>query len=125
MAMVRETKKLTAYGKAVRKHRIEAGVKLADHARYLGKSISLLSGIEFGDKTITDEILNGTIEFFESFGVGASDLIEKAKYSAQQYEIDWYDFSEPDKQLVDCFASRLPEMTEERKKGLWDYLNEV
>lgn len=116
--MAKDIKKLTEYGEAVRRYRAEARVKLRDHSLYVRKSISLLSAIEFGGKNLTDEILDKTIEFFDSFGINANDLREKAKYSSQKYEYDWHDLPQNDKRLFDCFATNLPTMTDEEKNKL-------
>ena len=57
--------KLTNFGKAVRKARVETGVTLSDMSKSLGKSAAFFSAIEKGKTKIPLDVINGIIMFFD------------------------------------------------------------
>lgn len=66
--------KLTAFGKAIRKARIDANETLKSMAMAINTSPSFLSGMETGCKKIPPEYVEKIILFFKSKNVEVEDL---------------------------------------------------
>ncbi|MEM5371317.1 helix-turn-helix transcriptional regulator [Paraburkholderia azotifigens] len=60
---------MTPFGMLVRALRIVAGTTLYDMAKHLGCTPAMLSGIEFGRKPLTDEMIAETSAYFSSLGI--------------------------------------------------------
>ena len=120
---MRNARKPTEYGKAVRKYRIDTGKTTKEMADYLDCTVSYLSAVEVGNKEVTESLLDNTIKFFKKYGVDASDLKSKALLSKRSLEMTWEDFSIDDKQIALSFARTLPEMTASEKQRLKKILN--
>lgn len=116
-------KELTPYGVEVRKMRIEAQVKLADHAKFVGKSAALLSGMETGRKTITEEVIKKTIQYFARYDINAEQLWEKAELSKKEFAMMWDDYALEDRRLLHQFASRFPSLSEQQKDLIREIVN--
>jgi len=80
--------KLSAFGREVRKLRIDAGLLLATMADALGKSPSYLSSVETGRKPAGDDLVEATIKFFAKHGHDASVLRSAAKQDKKEVSID-------------------------------------
>jgi transcriptional regulator with XRE-family HTH domain len=99
--------KLSAYGRAVRKFRIEAGVMLNDMAVVLGKSPSYLSSVEAGRKPISSPLVEATIKYFADFEIDASVLRAAAEQDKKLVSIE--DLHADERSLMFALAKMFPE----------------
>lgn len=110
----------TPYGKAVRKLRIDLGIRLKDMADALGVKSAYLSAVETGRKRITEKLLNQTIAFFDESGVRdlaslRSQLSGLVDQSQPDYKIDLNDKNDSDRELVVAFARRFSDLSKDKK----------
>lgn len=113
----------TPYGKAVRKLRIDAGVRLKDMADALEVKSAYLSAVESGRKRITDKLVNQTVMFFEQVGVkGKSDIRAHLSgfvdQSQPEYKIDLNGKNDSDRELVVAFARRFSDLSPDKKREI-------
>lgn len=97
---------LTAFGKAVRKYRIDIDVRLADMAEELGVSAAYLSAVETGKKKLTDGFVAKVVRYFESRGIDAVPLRKAADAAQSEFQIDAEGFSDDSRMLMAAFARR-------------------
>ncbi len=117
--------KLTAFGKAVRKNRIEAEMKLSTMATALNISVAYLSALETGRKKLTDPIVEKVVAFFKGLEIDAEAEIRSAADRSQtEFRLNTESVDEESRELVAAFARRFPEMSEAKKKELWKLLDE-
>lgn len=83
--------KLTEFGKAVRKARIDAEVTLMSMADDLKTTPAFLSGIETGRKQIPQDWVSKIYNFFAGRGVMLDELQEKAYLANKSIPIDRLD----------------------------------
>lgn len=118
-------KSLTSFGVAVRKYRLEAGnKKLRDMAKATGFSIALHSAVEVGDKSPKDNLVKKSIEYFASFDIDASDLVELAKLSRKPTRLEWDGLTQDDLELMTVFAKGLLEMEQNKKDQIRQIIND-
>ncbi|WP_407973230.1 helix-turn-helix domain-containing protein (plasmid) [Burkholderia pyrrocinia] len=79
---------LTAFGKAIRRARLDTGHTQTSMAFELGTSASYLSALENGAKTISDRWLNKIVDFFTKHGLQTHDLGKLAAISNQLISLD-------------------------------------
>lgn len=99
--------KLSEFGKAVRKARLETDTSLLAMARELEVSSSYLSGLETGRKKITSEWVTKIKQYFEAKGVHLHDLEELADVSNQTVSLEG--LSPAHQMLVAGFARATPD----------------
>lgn len=58
--------KLTPFGEAVRVARMRTGLTLKNMADAMGISSAYLSGIEYGEKRLSDKLTNSALEYLSS-----------------------------------------------------------
>ena len=79
---------LTAFGKAVRKARIDAGETLLSMAQYFGVTPAFLSGMETGRKKVPAEWAGKIEAFFSERDVLVGDLQQLADVSNEKIPVD-------------------------------------
>lgn len=116
----------TPYGKAVKKMRIDNGLKLKDMADALGYKSAYLSAVELGKKRVTDQLIVKTVEFFGQFPDVSSaelDLLAELSESSQpEISIELYGKSDFDRSLIASFARKFPNLDDEKKAALKEFL---
>lgn len=80
--------KITAFGKVVRKARLEAEITLLQMANELNVTSAFLSGMETGRKKITKEWVNKIGLFFSSRNIEVPNLDEAADVSNQTVHLE-------------------------------------
>lgn len=113
--------RLTAFGKAVRGLRNEAGVRLFHMATALGVSSAYLSAVETGKKKVNDDLVERAIKYFHSLGVDAHGLHRAAQSSATVQTFDVKNYDDDSKELMAAFARRFSgrsELSEDAKEQL-------
>lgn len=100
---------LTPFGKAIRVLKIELDIKSKDLANKLGISIQYLGAIELGRKRLTEDHLNGTIDFLR--GKINEYQIKMLTLAAEEsnLKINTTELSTAQKGLVNSFVRRLKE----------------
>ena len=101
--------KLTPFGEAVRLARMRCGLTLKNMADAMGISSAYLSGIEYGEKRLSDKLINSALEYLSGKVDGEQlrnirDAAEKSKHVVNTVNLA------PDARgLVAAFARRLQE----------------
>lgn len=80
--------KLTAYGKAVRKARLDAEITMLDMAEALDVAPSYLSATETGSKKVSASFLDRVLAFFKAKGISILGLKEAADVSNKSVTLD-------------------------------------
>lgn len=75
-------KKLTPYGKFIRKLRIDLNISQAEHATAFDVTPTFLSNMEKGTKPVSLQIINKTIEKFKLTGEQERELIYAVSQAA-------------------------------------------
>lgn len=120
--------KLTPFGEAVRVLRLRLGLSMKSMAEFMGISSSHLSGIEYGEKRLSQKHVDSAIAYFRGKAsiedlAGLRDAAEKSKDVVLTSHL-----TADAKGLVAAFARRLQEgaeppaevqdwITEKKKKG--------
>lgn len=118
----------TPYGKAVRKLRIELGVKLKDMADALEMKSAYLSAVETGRKRITEKVFEQSIDYFEKSDnpkvKGARALLAKLVDQSQpECVIELTSKEDRDRELVVAFARKFSDLSDDQKKKLESVLD--
>lgn len=80
--------KLTEFGKAVRRARLDVDVSLLQMATSLGVTSAFLSGLETGRKKISKEWVLKVNNFFSSKGIQIEGLQEAADLSNKEVSLE-------------------------------------
>lgn len=80
--------KITEFGKAVRKARLDAEVSLLDMADELKVTSAFLSGMETGRKKVGAEWVEKIRTFFSERGIGLPNLAEAADVSNKSVSLE-------------------------------------
>ena len=108
----------TAFGKELRKLRIDKDETIHQMAKKLGMSISYLSAIEAGNRNIPGELVNMIIEKYH-LDKERSEAIRKAEAaSAQGVNIDLSTVSAEQRQLAFVLSRKLSDMSDEDCQAL-------
>lgn len=104
--------KLTPFGEAVRILRMKLGLSLKEMADFMGISSSHLSGIEYGEKRLSQKHVDSTVLFFRGKATAAqiADVRSAAKQSKDIVEMA--DLSPKSRYWVATFARRLQDGAE-------------
>lgn len=118
----------TPYGKAVRKLRVDAGLKMKDMADDLGVKSAYLSAVEAGRKRITEKLLEQTISYFEALpeyeeGQIRNQLAPLVSQSQPDCTISLKGKADDDRELVAAFARRFSDLSVDQKDELKSLLN--
>jgi transcriptional regulator with XRE-family HTH domain len=108
MAGLAEFDKLTPFGLAIRKLRLEKGLKLMDMGKKLGLSAAFLSAIETGRKSIPDGFVVKISRALELRAEYIAKLRRAADRTRKEIRVD--NKTEEDRELIAAFARRLDEV---------------
>ncbi|GAA5647874.1 helix-turn-helix domain-containing protein [Vibrio proteolyticus] len=114
--------KTTAFGRYLRKLRIDKGMILKDLADALGVSSAYLSALELGKKNISDEVVNQIIGLYGLNANEANELRDAATVSQPVVKFDLKNANSQERELVAVFARKYQEMSPEKKEKLMDFL---
>jgi transcriptional regulator with XRE-family HTH domain len=113
--------KLTDFGKALRKLRIEQGEKMQDMANAIGVSVSFLSAIETGAKSVPMEKVEKIITRYDLKGAEARELHSLAAKSKAMVRIKVRPES---RQLVTAFARKVKDLSPSKRHAILQILEE-
>lgn len=114
--------KLTPFGKAVRKLRIDAGVKIFDMAEFFNRSSAYISAVETGKRNVTREYVDKVIDYFNQFGIDARELVDTIDISQKHYKINLDGESEQSRILVAAFARKFPVLDDKKREKLMELI---
>lgn len=116
-------RRLTPFGKAVRKYRIDCEIRAKEMAEALGVSVSYLSAVETGAKKLSDAFVGKVVKYFDRQGVDATDLYVLADQEKTRITLDISDVADLAKIEAAAFARKFSELTpKEREKKISDLL---
>ncbi|MCK9622902.1 MAG: helix-turn-helix domain-containing protein [Methylobacter sp.] len=116
-------KRLTPFGKAVRKYRVDRGETQLEVAEALGVSIAFWSAIETGKKNVPAELLAKVISHFELTGAEADKLQTLSWVSQRDVKINMQSLNDRSRELVVGFARKFSSLDEEKQQKLRDLLD--
>ncbi len=102
--------KLTPFGRAVRNLRMEHDLSLKDMAAAMDISSPYLSALEYGEKRLSDKLIQAALTFFRQHGASSlqlDNLRDEGERSKNTLNTDR--LSTDAKVLVAAFARRLQE----------------
>lgn len=114
---------LTAFGRIVRKYRIDAGVTASDMAEKLGVSLSYLSAVEFGKKKLTQSFTEKVIDYFkvwEELDINA--IVLAADLSQDEIRIDVTQKADEEKVLIASFLRTVETLPDKQKQRVRELL---
>ncbi len=120
-----EMKKLTPFGKAVRKFRVDRGETQFEVAEALGVSIAFWSAIETGKKNVPSELFEKAISYFRLAKEDAEKLQELSCLSQKDIKINMQNMNDRSRELVVGFARNFSSLDEEKQQKLRDLLDIV
>lgn len=99
--------KLTPFGEAVRVLRMRYDLSMKAMADALGISSSYMSGIEFGEKTLADKYVEGTLLFFRRYAT--TEELEGIQIAAERSKdvVNIATLPPDSRELVAAFARKL------------------
>ena len=100
--------KVTLFGEAARLLRMRYGLKLKQMADHMNISSSHLSGIEYGEKTLSDAHVERAVQFFKTHGANDEEVkaLKRAAVKSQA-EVQVAGLSGGQRHLVAVFARQL------------------
>lgn len=116
-------KKLTPFGKAVRKFRVDRGETQFEVAEALGVSIAFWSAIETGKKNVPTELFEKAISYFRLAKEDAEKLQELSWVSQKDIKINMQNMNDRSRELVVGFARNFSSLDEEKQQKLRDLLD--
>ncbi|MFZ2168464.1 MAG: helix-turn-helix transcriptional regulator [Methylococcaceae bacterium] len=116
-------KKLTPFGKAVRKYRVDRGETQLEVAEALGISIAFWSAIETGKKNVPTELLAKVVSHFELTGEEVNKLQTLSWVSQHDVKINMQNLNDRSRELVVGFARKFSSLDEEKQQKLRDLLD--
>lgn len=116
--------KVTAFGKFLRRLRIDHEMLLKDMADKLGVSSAYLSSLELGKKPIPNNFDQKIIDTFSIKNGEADELRQAASISQPSVKIDLVGKTTGDREMVMSFARRYESLSEENKQKLKKLLGE-
>jgi transcriptional regulator with XRE-family HTH domain len=111
---------LTPFGKQVRKLRIDADVTLKEMADALGVSSAYLSGVETGDRPLSENMVQKAVGFFSGRGIAATEL--RSIGDRMRTSVSVEALGEEEREVVAEFARRLPGLSEGSRLKIEDIL---
>jgi transcriptional regulator with XRE-family HTH domain len=101
--------KLTQFGEAVRVLRMRYDVSMKAMADFIGMSSSHMSGIEYGEKRLSQKHIDGAIAFFRGKATADELLTLRAAAEKSKDVVHTAQLSPDARGLVAAFARRLQE----------------
>ncbi|TCT21210.1 helix-turn-helix domain-containing protein [Thiobaca trueperi] len=116
--------RLTPFGQAVRKHRVDRDETQSDIAHAVGVSVAFWSGIETGKKNISGDLLEKLSRHLGLPPEQASNLRHLADVSRAEVKINMQKLSNPSRELVLGFARKFEDggLSEQQMARLRDIL---
>lgn len=105
--------KTTAFGRYLRKLRIDHGMIMRDLAKVLGVSSAFVSALELGKKTITEKNIIKITEYFELSNDDTSELRKAAELSQPSLKLELNDKTMEQRELAVSFARNYQNMEKE------------
>lgn len=115
----------TAFGKFVRKLRIDQGKVLGDMAMALGLSSAYLSAVENGKKNVTEQLIANVISYFSLDEGKALELRKAAVNSQASVKFDLQDSPEMERMLVASFARKVRDLSPNQQGDLLDFMDKL
>lgn len=115
---------LTAFGKEIRKIRLDRGELLKTMADCLGMKSSYLSAIEHGKKAIPKTFIESLVSRYDLSEEEMKNLRKSADLSKQNINIDLTGKSADLTGLANAFARKFDSLTEEQIKEITKALKE-
>jgi transcriptional regulator with XRE-family HTH domain len=110
---------LTAYGKLIRKHRIDSSMTLRQMAQALEVTPAFLSAVETGKKPVPAEMLTKTAALLNLDIAQRAELGRAAELSRQEHKVRLDErASGGDRELAAAFARQFSQLTEQQKEEL-------
>ena len=107
---------LSKYGQAVRKHRIDRGLRLNDMAIALGYKASFLSAIETGQKPVPQgDFISRVAAYLELSETEHQELHRAALEAAKIVKLP---VDEQNRDFVAAFARSLPNLSAEQQSAI-------
>lgn len=103
--------KLTPFGKAVRKHRIEIGVRLKDMADTLGVSSAYISSIEVGKKSPSAALVDQIAEYLNLGETDNRKLHKLANEARTGVMLNLKGVSKQRRELAAAFSRKFNELS--------------
>lgn len=116
---------LNAFGKWLRKFRIDNGLLLRDMAGTLDVSSAFLSSIETGRKSIPDGIVGKICDRYRLDDEARISLNEAVKGSVSKVSLDLSEVNTEDRCLACAFAKRFPDLSPEDKVEILKILSKA
>ena len=116
---------LTAFGKALRKIRIDRNLLLKDMADGLGCSSPFLSAIESGTKKIPDDMIERISNVYKLTEEEVQSLEIGKVQSMKEVVMSLKDFCAQDRELAMAFARNFDALQEDQKEKLRAILKEA
>lgn len=116
---------LTAFGKALRKIRIDRNLLLKDMADGLGCSSPFLSAIESGTKRIPDDMIERISQVYKLTEEEVQSLEVGKVQSMKEVVMSLKDFCAQDRELAMAFARNFDALKEDQKEKLRAILKEA
>jgi transcriptional regulator with XRE-family HTH domain len=116
-------KKLTPFGRAVRKYRVDRGETQLEVAEAIGVSIAFWSAIETGKKNVPAELLAKVISHFKLTGAEANELQTLSWVSQRDVKINMQNLNDRSRELVVGFARKFSSLDEEKQQKLRELLD--
>jgi transcriptional regulator with XRE-family HTH domain len=102
--------KLTPFGEAVRNLRMRLDVSLKSTAEFMGISASHLSGMEYGEKRLSQKHIDSAIAYFTSMGASGEEIAAIGRAAEKSKDVvSTKDLTPDARGLVAAFARRLQE----------------
>ena len=119
-------RRVTEFGQRVRMHRMKAGVRAKDMAEALGVSVSYLSAMETGAKTLTDRFVQRVVDYFKSLNMDVEDdLVSAADRTRSRVVLDYDDVQGEPREVIAVFARRFSSSSSQEKEKHIQLLKEL
>ena len=115
---------VSAYGKILRKIRIDKGLTMAQMAKAVGITSAYLSTIERGNRKIPKNLTHNVINHYKLSNEQVAELQEAEYLSMDSFEIDLSDVDLDKKTLVLSLAKNLKNMTYEQVEMIKNIVEE-
>lgn len=114
--------KTTAFGRFLRKLRIDHGMIMKDLADVLKVSSAYLSALELGKKSISEKNIIAIVEHFDLSSKEIAELRYAASISQPSVKIDLTGNTNEQRELAVSFARRYQEISPEEQQRLLELL---
>lgn len=115
---------ITAFGKELRKIRIDRGETLKDMAAVLGVSVSFLSSVEVGKKNVPESWVELIGQHYELDDTTRESLRAAARDSVRSIKIDLQGTGQMRRNAALIFARNFDSVSEDTAKKIIDMLNQ-